>query len=234
MNRFVKYTLGSLSAALLATVALHAPIAHGAESEHVVPPPAADLAATAAPQTAVLSGGCFWGVQGVFEHVRGVQRVVAGYSGGKADTANYDTVSTGDTGHAESVQITYDPKQISYGRILQIFFSVALDPTMHDAQGPDSGSQYRSEVFAVNPDQARVAHAYIAQLDAAHAYGAPIATRVDPLSGFYPAEAYHQDFLEHNPDYPYIVINDMPKVRALQTLFPADYTAHATLSGFKS
>ena len=233
MNRFAKLGLGLTAAALLATTALHAPAAR-AEGEHVVPAPATDLPANTTSQTAVLSGGCFWGVQGVFEHVRGVQRVIAGYSGGKADTANYDTVSTGDTGHAESVQITYDPKQISYGKILQIFFSVALDPTMRDAQGPDSGSQYRSEIFAATPDQARIAHAYIAQLDAAHAYPAPIATRVDPLSGFYPAEAYHQDFLEHNPDYPYIAINDMPKVHALQTLFPSDYVPEAKMSGFKS
>ncbi len=233
MNRAAKLAIGATLSALLATTALLAPAAR-AEGEHVVPAPAADLPATQATQTAVLSGGCFWGVQGVFEHVRGVQRVLAGYSGGKADTANYETVSTGETGHAESVQITYDPKQITYGRILQIFFSVALDPTLHDAQGPDSGTQYRSEIFAATPDQARIARAYIAQLDAAHAFPAPIATRVDPLSGFYPAEAYHQDFLEHNPDYPYIVMNDMPKVRALQSLFPTDYVAVAKMSGFKS
>ena len=234
MNRIVKFAMGALAAALLATTALHAPAARGAEGEHVVPPPASDLALASTPQTAVLSGGCFWGVQGVFEHVRGVQRVLAGYSGGHADTANYETVSTGETGHAESVQITYDPKQISYGKILQIFFSVALDPTVKDAQGPDSGTQYRSEIFAASPDQARIAKAYIAQLDAAHAFPAPIATRVDPLSGFFPAEAYHQDFLEHNPDYPYIVVNDAPKVHALQSLFPADYVAQAKMSGFKS
>ncbi len=233
MNRAAKLALGITAAVLLASTALLAPSARAA-GEHVVPAPAADLPAAGAPQTAVLSGGCFWGVQGVFEHVRGVQRVVAGYSGGKADTANYETVSTGETGHAESVQITYDPKQISYGKILQIFFSVALDPTTKDAQGPDSGTQYRSEIFAATPDQARIAHAYIAQLDAAHTFPAPIATRVDPLAGFYPAEAYHQDFLEHNPDYPYIAVNDLPKVHALQSLFPADYTTHATMSGFKS
>ena len=201
-----------------------------------LPAPMVDVKADASfgPQTAVLSGGCFWGVQGVFEHVRGVQRVLAGYSGGAAATANYETVSTGETGHAESVQITYDPKQISYGRILQIFFSVATDPTTKDAQGPDSGTQYRSEVFAADADQAKVARAYIAQLDATHAYHAPIATRVDALSGFYPAEAYHQDFLETHPDYPYIVFNDMPKVAALKALFPADYVSAAKMSGFKS
>ena len=233
MSRFVTFAAGGSAAVLLATLALHAP-ARGAEGVHVVPAPAMDMPAASAPQTAVLSGGCFWGVQGVFEHVRGVQRVLAGYSGGKAATADYETVSTGMTGHAESVQITYDPKQISYGKILQIFFSVALDPTMKDAQGPDSGTQYRSEVFAANADQTRVARAYIAQLDGAHAYPAPIATRVDALTGFYPAEAYHQDFLETHPDYPYIVFNDMPKVAALKALFPGDYMARAVTGGAKS
>lgn len=233
MNRFVKLAAGGSAAMLVATAVLHAP-ARGAEDMHVVPAPAHDLTDAGASQTAVLSGGCFWGVQGVFEHVRGVQRVLAGYSGGRANTADYETVSTGETGHAESVQITYDPKQISYGRILQIFFSVATDPTTKDAQGPDSGTQYRSEVFAATPEQARIAQAYIAQLDAAHAYPAPIATRVDALSGFYPAEAYHQDFLETHPDYPYIVVNDMPKVAALKRLFPAEYVSQAKMSGFKS
>ena len=221
------------AAIALAAVLLHAP-ARGAEDMHAVPPPATDAAPAAAPQTAVLSGGCFWGVQGVFEHVRGVQRVLAGYSGGQQSTASYETVSGGDTGHAESVQITYDPKQISYGRILQIFFSVALDPTTKDAQGPDSGTQYRSEVFYATPEQQAVATAYIAQLDAAHIFHAPIATRVDALHGFYPAEDYHQDFLETHPDYPYIAINDMPKVEALKTLFPADYTPKARTTGTKS
>ncbi len=190
-------------------------------------------ACRAGPQTAVLSGGCFWGVQGVFEHVRGVQRVLAGYSGGAPSTASYETVSGGDTGHAESVQITYDPKQISYGRILQIFFSVALDPTMKDAQGPDSGTQYRSEVFYATPEQPgwprlhRPARrgARLSRADR-HQGGRP--------AGFYPAEAYHQDFLETHPDYPYIVVNDMPKVEALKTLFPADYTARAVTTGTKS
>jgi peptide-methionine (S)-S-oxide reductase len=183
---------------------------------------------------AVLSGGCFWGVQGVFEHVKGVEKVLAGYAGGAKSTAEYETVSTGTTGHAESVQITYDPAKISYGTLLQIFFSVALDPTMKDAQGPDSGTQYRSEIFYTTPEQQKVATAYIAQLDASHTYHAPIATRVDKLPAFYPAEAYHQDFLEKNPDYPYIVYNDLPKVEALKTLFPGDYVARATLSGIKS
>ncbi len=233
MRTLTRLLLGAAALGLLATTALHSP-ARGAEDARVMPAPAQDLPATAGTQTAVLAGGCFWGVQGVFAHVHGVQRVLAGYSGGAATTANYETVSTGTTGHAESVQITFDPHQISYGRILQIFFSVALDPTMKDAQGPDSGTQYRSEIFAANADQARVAQAYIAQLDTSHAYTAPIATRVDPLRGFYPAEAYHQDFLETHPDYPYIVYNDMPKVAALKALFPADYVQAAKMSGAKS
>jgi peptide-methionine (S)-S-oxide reductase len=228
----------ALKSWLAGTVALGAAAllvpARAADGMHVVPPPAQDAAPATAPQTAVLSGGCFWGVQGVFEHVKGVTRVLAGYSGGAKSTASYETVSGGDTGHAESVQITYDPQQISYGKILQIFFSVALDPTMKDAQGPDTGTQYRSEVFVATPEQQKVASAYIAQLDAAHTYDAPIATRVDKLTGFYPAEAYHQDFLETHPSYPYIAYNDMPKVSALKTLFPDFYTPAPHLSGFKS
>ena len=181
-------------------------------------------------QRITVSGGCFWGVQGVFEHVKGVRRAVSGYTGGAADTAQYETVSTGSTGHAESVQITYDPSQVSLGRLMQIFFSVALDPTERDGQGPDSGTQYRSEIWTSTPAQAGAARAYIARLDAAHVYEAPIATRVDPLRGFYPAENYHQDYLAHNPDAPYIAINDMPKVEALRRLFPGDYVSSPVLT----
>jgi len=195
-----------------------------AEEMRLVPPPATDAAPATGVQTAVLSGGCFWGVQGVFEHVKGVTHVVAGYSGGARSTADYESVSTGTTGHAESVQVSFDPRQITYGQILQVFFSVALDPTMKDAQGPYSGTQYRSEVFTTTQEQQKVAKAYIAQLDAAHVYAKPIATRVDPMTGFYPAEAYHQDFLVNHPDYPYIVYNDMPKVDALKRIFPALYS----------
>ena len=196
-----------------------------------VPPPAVDLAPTkAGPQTVVLSGGCFWGVQGVFEHVKGVERAVSGYAGGKRETADYETVSGGDTGHAESVQVTFDPRQVTYGQILQIYFSVATDPTEVNRQGPDEGTQYRGEIWVSDPDQARVARTYIAQLNAAHVFGAPIATRVDPLPGFYPAEAYHQDYLELHPNYPYIVFNDMPKVRALQATFPKLYAEKARLT----
>lgn len=203
-----------------------------ADPAQALPPPALDPqpAGAHAPQTAVLSGGCFWGVQGVFQHVRGVERVVAGYSGGKAGTADYETVSTGTTGHAESVQITYDPAQVSYGQLLRIFFSVALDPTEVNRQGPDAGTQYRSEVFYATPQQEQVARAYIAQLDQAHAFSRPIATRVDPLRGFYPAEAYHQDYLTRHPNNPYIVINDVPKVQDLERLFPASYAPQPVLA----
>ena len=193
------------------------------EAPHLVPAPAQQAAPATGLQQITVSGGCFWGVQGVFEHVKGVRKAVAGYAGGQADTAQYETVSTGATGHAESVQITYDPSQVSLGRLMQIFFSVALDPTRVDGQGPDSGSQYRSEIWTTTPAQAEAARAYVAQLDAAHAYGAKVATRIDPLPGFYPAEAYHQDYLVHNPDAPYIAVNDMPKVTALKQLFPQDY-----------
>jgi peptide-methionine (S)-S-oxide reductase len=233
MNKLTPYLAGGAAALLLATTLLHAR-GSSAEEMHVVAPPSIDVPHATTPQVAVLSGGCFWGVQGVFEHVKGVTRVLAGYTGGAAGTAQYDTVSEGDTGHAESVQIFYDPQKISYGHILQIFFSVALDPTMVNAQGPDTGTQYRSEIWYATPEQQKVAQAYIAQLNAAHSYAAPIATRVDALRGFYPAEGYHQDFLEKNPDFPYIVYNDMPKVQALKVLFPADYTARAVLSGAKS
>jgi peptide-methionine (S)-S-oxide reductase len=196
----------------------------------VLPTPAVDVPATEAPQTAVLAGGCFWGVQGVFEHVRGVKQVLAGYAGGSAATAHYETVSDGDTGHAESVQVVFDPKQISYGRILQIFFSVALDPTEMNRQGPDEGTQYRSEVFAADPSQHRAAAAYIAQLDQSRVFGRPIATRVDPLAGFYPAEAYHQDYLERHPTQPYIAYNDIPKVESLKRLFPEAYLEKPVLA----
>ena len=205
-----------------------------AEDVRLAPPPAVDAPISSDTQTAVLSGGCFWGVQGVFEHVKGVKQVLAGYSGGLAGTANYETVSTGTTGHAESVKIEFDPREISYGRILQVFFSVALDPTMKDAQGPDEGTQYRSEVFYTSPEQQRVAQAYVAQLDAAHVYGKPIATRIDRMEAFYPAEAYHQDFLVNHPDYPYIVVNDMPKVNALKRLFPTLYVDQPRTTETKS
>ena len=176
-------------------------------------------------QTAVLSGGCFWGVQGVFEHVKGVKKVVSGYAGGAKATADYEVVSTGTTGHAESVRITFDPKQISYGEVLRVYFSVATDPTQLNQQYPDSGSQYRGEIFAMDAGQKAIAERYIAQLDATHLYRGRIVTRVDAFKGFFPAETYHQDYLLIHPDSPYIATYDLPKVAALKSLLPADYRA---------
>lgn len=182
------------------------------------------------PQTAVLAGGCFWGVQGVFEHVRGVKQVIAGYAGGQRATAQYETVSSGTTGHAESVKIVFDPEQISYGQILQIAFSVVHDPTQLNRQGPDVGSQYRSAVFYADDAQKRIAEAYIKQLDGSGAYSRPIVTRVDPLKGFYPAEDYHQDYLIHNPGVPYIAMFDIPKVENFKRTFPDLYSGHPVLA----
>lgn len=199
-------------------------IGFGGEAAVLVPPPAVDSPRVSAPaQTAVLAGGCFWGVQGVYQHVRGVQQVLSGYSGGSRETADYETVSRGTSGHAESVEIRFDPKQVSYGEILQIYFSVVHDPTQLDRQGPDVGPQYRSNVFYADDTQKRIAEAYIAQLDRAKVYRRPIVTRVDALKGFYPAEAYHQDFLIRNPTYPYIVVHDLPKVENLKKMFPSRY-----------
>jgi peptide-methionine (S)-S-oxide reductase len=181
-------------------------------------------------ETAVLSGGCFWGVQGVFEHVAGVKRVLAGYAGGNKNTATYGQVSTGTTGHAETVEITFDPEKISFGQILRIFFSVALDPTELNRQGPDDGTQYRSEIFYNDESQREVAQAYIAQLDRAHIFTAPIVTRVDPNTGFFPAEDYHQDYLVHHPENMYIVFNDLPKVANLKRVFPETYLENPILA----
>jgi peptide-methionine (S)-S-oxide reductase len=189
-----------------------------------IPAPATDVAAPASGgnqlATAVFAGGCFWGVEGVYEHVKGVKKAVSGYAGGAASTAHYDQVSNGDTGHAESVQVTYDPAQISYGKLLQIFFAVAHDPTELNRQGPDEGTQYRSAIFFADAEQERVARAYIAQLNAAKAFSRPIVTQVNPLKAFYAAEDYHQHFLERNPTYPYIVYNDLPKIAQLKKRFP--------------
>jgi len=171
-------------------------------------------------QTAVLAGGCFWGMEGVFERLKGVSQVVSGYSGGDAKTAHYEIVSMGDTGHAESVQITFDPSKISYGTILKVFFSIAHDPTQLNYQGPDEGTQYRSVIFYANAWQKSIAEKYIAQLTKAHVYTDPIVTQVVPLKAFYPAEQYHQHFLDNNPDYPYIVMWDMPKIANLKKTYP--------------
>jgi peptide-methionine (S)-S-oxide reductase len=194
------------------------------ESPRAVPAPKFDPAQTGM-QTAVLAGGCFWGQQGVFEHVKGVTKVVAGYSGGAASTAHYEIVGTETTGHAESVKITFDPTVISYGKLLQIYFGVSHDPTELDRQGPDSGPSYRSEIFFASPTQEKIARTYIDQLNKAHAYSTPIVTKVEAFKGFYPAEDYHQDFLIHNPTYPYIVYNDLPKIDNLKRIYPAYYRA---------
>jgi peptide-methionine (S)-S-oxide reductase len=201
-----------------------------AEPAAMVPPPKLDTPkAAGAPQTAVISGGCFWGVQGVFQHVRGVTKVVSGYAGGEKSTAQYEEVSTGSTGHAESVQITFDPAQITYGQLLQIALSVAFDPTELNRQGPDSGTQYRSEFFYSDDTQKNIAMAYIEQLNQAHAFARPIVTRVDALHGFYAAEDYHQDYLYLHPSQPYIAINDLPKVNNLKRVFPDLYAPAPTL-----
>ena len=207
-------------------------MALGAERTVEIPSPALDNPKTAGPpQKAVLAGGCFWGVQAVFQHMNGVQRAVSGYSGGNRDTARYETVSSGRTDHAEAVQITFDPSVVTYGEILRVFFSVVHDPTQLNRQGPDTGTQYRSAIFYVDDKQKEIATAYVAQLDKTKKFGAPIVTRVDPLKGFYPAEDYHQDYLLKNPTQPYIVINDLPKVRNFQRALPELYRAKAVTVG---
>lgn len=195
-----------------------------AEEGIALPAPVLDEPATTAKtETAVLAGGCFWGVQGVFQHVDGVTNAVSGYAGGAADTAQYETVSGGATGHAETVRITYDPARISYGRILQIYFSVAHDPTQLNRQGPDRGTQYRSAIFPVDDAQTKIAAAYVDQLGKAKLFDAAIVTKIEPDRVFYPAESYHQDYLTLNPTQPYIVYNDLPKVENLKRLYPALY-----------
>ena len=200
----------------------------GVERAVTIPAPTLDNPKVAGPlQTAVIAGGCFWGVQGVYQHVRGVRKVLSGYAGGSKATADYETVSLGGSGHAESVEIVFDPKELSYGEILQIYFSVVHDPTQLNRQGPDTGTQYRSSIFYADESQKNIAQAYIAQLAKTRAFGREIVTRVDPLKGFYPAEEYHQDFLINNPSYPYIVFNDLPKIENLKKVFPARYREQA-------
>jgi peptide-methionine (S)-S-oxide reductase len=208
-----------------------------AERAFIIPPPAADqaasAAATATQEKAVIAGGCFWGVQAVFQHVKGVSNAVSGYAGGQAGTANYNAVGSGRTGHAEAVEITYDPQQISYGQLLQIYFSVAHDPTQLNRQGPDHGTQYRSAVFPANDSQRKVAEAYIAQLNKTGVYPKALATTIEPLQAFYPAEDYHQDYLVRNPNSLYIVINDVPKVENLAKTFPDWWRDKPVLVGAK-
>ncbi len=221
--------LAALIVSFLSVGWLGAP-ARADEEARLVPPPAVDeRAAQSTAEVAVLAGGCFWGVQGVFQHVKGVSSAVSGYDGGDKATAHYEMTSRGDTGHAESVRIAFNPSEISYGRILQIYFSVAHDPTELNRQGPDEGTQYRSAIFPADEEQAGVAKAYIAQLDQAHVFDAPIVTTIEPGRTFYPAEDYHQDFLARNLTYPYIVFNDLPKIENLKRLFPDVYRAEPVL-----
>ncbi len=221
---------GLVAALALSAVLLGPGRANAAEPAVAIPPPVVDEPATKPGlETAVLAGGCFWGVQGVFQHVEGVTKAVSGYAGGSADDAVYETVGTGRTGHAESVEITYDPSRVTFGRLLQVYFSVAHNPTQLDYQGPDRGPQYRSTVFAASPEQERIARSYIAQLDEAGLYPGKIVTTLETGKAFYPAEAYHQDFLERNPTYPYIVYNDLPKIENLKKLFPDLYRAEPAL-----
>ncbi|WP_027582523.1 peptide-methionine (S)-S-oxide reductase MsrA [Bradyrhizobium sp. Ai1a-2] len=228
---FRRLSLGAAALGALAIASFAAVPSRAAEDAVIIPAPTVDAKSADGIQTAVLAGGCFWGVQGVFQHTAGVVSAVSGYAGGTKATADYNTVSSGTTGHAESVEIKYDPKQVSYGKLLQIYFSVAHDPTQLNRQGPDTGTQYRSAIFVTNDDQKKVAEAYIAQLNAAKVYKKPIVTKVGTLQGFYPAEAYHQDYLTLHPNQPYIAYNDIPKVQNLKKIFAENYIEKPTLVG---
>ena len=219
-----KYLFGAIALAIATSN-----FAFAAEKAVPLPAPAQDIPSTAPTETAVFAGGCFWGVQAVFQHTKGVLNAVSGYAGGDKATAQYEIVGSGMTGHAESVQVTYDPKQVSYGKLLQIFFSVAHDPTQLNRQGPDTGTQYSSAIFTTNDEQKKVAEAYIAQLNAAKVYKKPIVTKVGPLDGFYAAEAYHQDYLTLHPSQPYIAYNDLPKIENLKRIFAENYVEKPTL-----
>ena len=224
MNSIVP-RIATVAFALVAGTAMVSSMNAGHAAEQMAKVPAAAMLAPVVGhrETAVFAGGCFWGVQGVFSHVKGVVKATSGYAGGTAATADYETVSNGTTGHAESVQVVFDPAQVNYAELLRIYFSVAADPTQLNRQGPDTGTQYRSALFPASPVQDKVARAYIAQLTAAHVYQRPIVTRIEGNQRFFPAEAYHQDFMAHNPSFPYIVINDRPKVEALRRLFPSNW-----------
>ena len=217
-NMILKRLIPYFIPVLLLIAALRTP----ARPRVAFPDPAIDVpaSATQGKQTAVLAGGCFWGVEAVFEHLKGVNDVVSGFAGGDKSTAHYETVSTGTTGHAESVKITYDPSQITFGQLLKVYFSVAHDPTELNRQGPDTGTQYRSAIFYMNDDQKKVAEAYVKQLNDAKVFSGPIVTQLVPFHGFYAAESYHQHFLDHNPNYPYIVYNDLPKLAQLKKQYP--------------
>ena len=232
---FSRLSFGAAALGALAIAAVAISPSRASEEAVVIPPPALDVQATDGIQTAVIAGGCFWGVQGVYQHTAGVLNALSGYSGGSKMTANYTMIGTGTTGHAEAVEIKYDPKKISYGKILQIFFSVVHDPTQLNRQGPDVGTQYRSAIFTVNDEQKKVAEAYIAQLNGAKVYKKPIVTKVGPLQAFFPAEDYHQDYLTLHPNQPYIVFNDIPKIENLKKIFAENYIEKPTLvSGAKA
>ncbi len=223
-------TLGA--AALALGVAAFGTLPAGAaDLDKQIPAPAVDAqkSGAATSETVVLAGGCFWGQQGVFEHVKGVTRVVAGYSGGAKNTATYPQVGTETTGHAESVEITFDPRVVSFGDLLKVYFSVAHDPTQLNRQGPDTGSSYRSEIFYETPMQQKIATAYVKQLSDAHIFSKPIVTKIEPVKGFYPAEDYHQDYLIHNPNSGYIVVNDLPKIAALEKVWPSLYRSEPVM-----
>src|SRR5450755_3904371 len=228
-SQFSRLSLCAAAIGALAITAFAVAPSRAAEDAVIIPAPAVDAQASDGTQTAVIAGGCFWGVQGVFQHTSGVVNAMSGYAGGSKATADYNTVSGGSTGHAESVEIKYDPKKISYGKILQIFFSVAHDPTQLNRQGPDTGTQYRSAIFYQNDAQKRIAETYVAQLNNAHAFKRPIVTQLAPLEAFYPAESYHQDYACLHPSQPYIAINDLPKVENLKGLFGEIYREQPAL-----
>jgi peptide-methionine (S)-S-oxide reductase len=230
---FSRFSFYAAAIGALAITAFVVAPSLAAEDAVIIPAPAVDAKGADGIQTVVIAGGCFWGVQGVFQHTAGVVNAVSGYAGGNKSTADYSMVSTGTTGQAESVEVKYDPKKISYGKILQIFFSVAHDPTQLNRQGPDSGTQYRSAIFTTNDEQKKVTDAYIAQLNAAKVYQKPIVTKVGPLEGFFPAEAYHQDYLTLHPNQPYIAYNDIPKVENLKKIFAENYIEKPTLVSAK-
>jgi len=228
----MKFNVPAAFGCLALVIALTTAVSHGdslqAEKPVIVPAAAYEAPAASGQQTAILAGGCFWGVQGVFSHVKGVKSAVSGYAGGQAGTAQYETVSTGSTGHAEAVKIVFDPAQVSYATLLRIFFSVVADPTTLNFQGPDHGTQYRTAIFPTTPDQKMTAQRYIAQLKTARVWPRPIVTRVE-TGRFFPAESYHQDFLARMPNHPYILTFDAPKVTALKQLYPALYRAQPVL-----
>ena len=228
-STFSRLSLCAAAVGALAISSVFVAPSFAAEEAVILPAPAMDAKPADGLQTVVVAGGCFWGVQGVFQHTNGVVNAVSGYAGGDKSTANYTAISSGTTGHAESVQIKYDPQKISYGKILQIYFSVVHDPTQLNRQGPDSGTQYRSEIFATTAEQKQVADAYIAQLNAAKVYKKPIVTKVGSLAGFFQAEAYHQDYLTLHPNQPYIAYNDIPKVENLKKIFAENYIEKPTL-----